>query len=61
LKKNSFFDVKSFFFPENTPTFVPPLSAIGKNIIFWREIVIYHLFAKIRAILCGHIARMKSD
>jgi hypothetical protein len=37
-----FFGVKSWFFTRNTPNFFAPPSAIGKNMIFWRKIVIFH-------------------
>ena len=37
-----FFGVKSWFFTQNTPTIFAPPSAIGKNIVFWRKIVIFH-------------------
>ena len=42
LEKIRFFGVKSWFFTQNTPKMFPPLSAIGKNKIFWRKIVIFH-------------------
>jgi hypothetical protein len=41
-KKNGFFCVKSWFFTRNTPKMFAPHSAIGKNTIFWRIIVIFH-------------------
>ena len=36
------FCVKSWFFTRNTSTIFAPLSAIEKNMIFWRKIVIFH-------------------
>ena len=36
LEKIWFFGVKSWFFTRNTPKMFAPLSAIGKNMIFWR-------------------------
>jgi hypothetical protein len=33
---------KSWFFTRNTPKIFAPPSAIGKNMIFWRKIVIFH-------------------
>jgi hypothetical protein len=33
--------VKSWFFTRNTPNIFAPPSAIGKNMIFWRKIVIF--------------------
>ena len=42
LEKIWFFGVKSWFFTRNTPTIFAPPSAIGKNMIFWRKIVIFH-------------------
>ena len=42
LEKISFFGVKSWFFTRNIPTIFAPPSAIGKNKIFWRKIVIFH-------------------
>ena len=42
LEKIWFFGVKSWFFTRNTPTIFPFPSAIGKNKIFWRKIVIFH-------------------
>ena len=41
-EKIGFFGVKSWFFTRNTPTISAPPSAIGKNMIFWRKIVIFH-------------------
>jgi hypothetical protein len=42
LEKIWFFGVKSWFFTRNTQkTFAPP-SAIGKNMICWHKIVIFH-------------------
>ena len=38
-----FFGVKSRFFTRNTPIFFAPPSAIGKNMIFWRKIVFFHM------------------
>ena len=40
-KKIWFFGVKSWFFIPNTPIIFAPPSAIGKNMIFWRKIVIF--------------------
>ena len=37
-----FFGVKSWFFTRNTAKIFAPPSAIGKNMIFWRKIVIFH-------------------
>ena len=37
-----FFWVKSWFFTRNTPTIFAPPFAIGKHMIFWRKIVIFH-------------------
>jgi hypothetical protein len=37
-----FFGVKSWFFTRNTSANFAPPSAIGKNMIFWRKIVIFH-------------------
>ena len=37
-----FFGVKSWFFTRNTSNIFAPPSAIGKNMIFWRKIVIFH-------------------
>jgi hypothetical protein len=37
-----FFGVKSWFFTRNTPKIFAPPSAIGKNMIFCRKIVIFH-------------------
>ena len=42
LEKIWFFCVKSWFFTRNTPKMFAPPSAIGKNMIFWRKIVIFH-------------------
>ena len=42
LEKIWFFGVKSWFFTRNTLKMFAPPSAIGKNIIFWRKIVIFH-------------------
>ena len=42
LEKIWFFGVKSWFFTRNTPQIFAPPSAIGKNTIFWRKIVIFH-------------------
>jgi hypothetical protein len=42
LEKIRFFGVKSGFFTRNTPKIFAPPSAIGKNMIFWRIIVIFH-------------------
>jgi hypothetical protein len=42
LEKIWSFGVKSWFFTRNTPTIFAPPSAIGKNMIFWRKIVIFH-------------------
>jgi hypothetical protein len=42
LEKIWFFGVKSWFFTRNTPNIFAPPSAIGKNMIFWRKIVIFH-------------------
>jgi hypothetical protein len=42
LEKIWFFVVKSWFFTRNTSTIFAPPSAIGKNKIFWRKIVIFH-------------------
>ena len=42
LEKIGFFGVNSWFFIRNTPTIFTPPSAIGKNMIFWRKIVIFH-------------------
>jgi hypothetical protein len=42
LEKIWFFGVKSWFFTRNTPQIFAPPSAIGKNMIFWRKIVIFH-------------------
>jgi hypothetical protein len=42
LEKIWFFGVKSWFFIRNTPTIFTPPFAIGKNVIFWRKIVIFH-------------------
>jgi hypothetical protein len=42
LEKIRFFGVKSWFFTRNTPNIFAPPSAIGKNKIFWRKIVIFH-------------------
>jgi hypothetical protein len=42
LEKILFFSTKSWFFKRNTPKIFAPPSAIGKNIIFWRKIVIFH-------------------
>jgi hypothetical protein len=36
------FWVKSWFFTRNTQTNFAPPSAIGRNMIFWRKIVIFH-------------------
>ena len=36
------FGVKSWFFTRNTQTNFAPPSAIGRNMIFWRKIVIFH-------------------
>ena len=42
LEKIWFFGVKSWFFTRNTPTIFAPPSAIGKNMICLRKIVIFH-------------------
>ena len=42
LEKIWFFCVKSWFFTRNTPQIFAPPSAIGKNTIFLRKIVIFH-------------------
>ena len=42
LEKIWFFGVKSWFFTRNTPNIFTPPFAIGKNMIFWRKIVIFH-------------------
>ena len=42
LEKIWFFGTKSWFFKRNTPKIFAPPSAIGKNMIFWRKIVIFH-------------------
>ena len=42
VEKIWFFGVKSWFFTRNTPKILTPHSAIGKNMIFWRKIVIFH-------------------
>jgi hypothetical protein len=42
IGKTWFFGVKSWFFTRNTPTIFPPPSAMGKNMIFLRKIVIFH-------------------
>ena len=42
LEKIRFFGVKSWFFTRNTPKIFAPPSAIGKNMIFCRKIVIFH-------------------
>ena len=42
LEKNRFFGVKSWFFTRYTAKIYAPSSAIGKNMIFWRKIVIFH-------------------
>jgi hypothetical protein len=42
LEKIRFFCVKSWFFTRNTPKMFAPPSVIGKNMIFWRKIVIFH-------------------
>ena len=42
LEKIWFVGVKSWFFTRNTPTIFAPPSTIGKNMIFWRKIVIFH-------------------
>ena len=42
IGKNIFFGVKSCFFTRNTPNIFAPPFAIGKNMIFWRKIVIFH-------------------
>jgi hypothetical protein len=41
LEKIRFVGVKSWFFTRNTPKIFAPPSAIGKNMIFWRKIVIF--------------------
>jgi hypothetical protein len=41
-EKYDFFGVKSWFFTRNTPKMFAPPSAIGKNMIFLRKIVIFH-------------------
>jgi hypothetical protein len=41
-RKYDFFGVKSWFFTRNTPKIFAPPFAIGKNMIFWRKIVIFH-------------------
>jgi hypothetical protein len=55
LEKRWFFGVKSWFFTRNTPKIFAPPSAIGKNMIFWRKIVIFHTkYPKnFRASLCN--------
>ena len=42
LEKIWFFGLKSWFFTRNTPKMFTPPSTIGKNMIFWRKIVIFH-------------------
>ena len=42
LEKIRFFGVKSWFFTRNTPKIFAPPSAIGKNMICCRKIVIFH-------------------
>jgi hypothetical protein len=42
LEKIWFVGVKSWIFTRNTPNNFAPPSAIGKNMIFWRTIVIFH-------------------
>ena len=42
LEKIWFVCVKSWFFTRNTPKSFAPTSAIGKNMIFLRKIVIFH-------------------
>jgi hypothetical protein len=42
LEKIWFVGVKSWFFTRNTPKIFAPPSAIGKNMIFCRKIVIFH-------------------
>ena len=42
LEKIWFVCVKSWFFTRNTSKMFAPPSAIGKNMIFWRKIVIFH-------------------
>ena len=41
-KNMIFFGVKSWFFTRNTPKIFAPPSAIEKNMIFWRKIMIFH-------------------
>jgi hypothetical protein len=41
-RREIFIGVKSLFFTQNTPKMFTPPSAIGKNKIFWRKIVIFH-------------------
>ena len=42
LEKKKKFGVKSRFFTRNTQTNFAPPSTIGRNMIFWRKIVIFH-------------------
>jgi hypothetical protein len=42
IGKKKYFGVKSWFFTRNTQTNFAPPSAIGRNMIFWRKIVIFH-------------------
>ena len=42
LEKIWFFGVKSWFFTRNTANIFAPPFAIGKDMIFWRKIVIFH-------------------
>jgi hypothetical protein len=42
-KKIRFFGVKLWFITRNTPKIFAPPSTIGKNMIFWRKIVIFHM------------------
>jgi len=42
LEKIWFFGIKLWFFTRNTPTIFAPSSGIGKKMILWREIVIFH-------------------
>ena len=50
-----FFGVKSWFFTRNTSKIFAPPSAIEKNVIFWRKIVIFHTKypQQFRASLCS--------
>jgi hypothetical protein len=42
LEKIRYFGVKSWIFTRNTPKMFAPPSAIGKHMIYWRKIVIFH-------------------